>query len=165
MDEYRNAIVAGLRTAATESSLKCKDVYGQSDLLNALLLGAQLNDILFKTAYLGNDLADVNVYGYLADLIEGKGLDSDNVNGNADEVYSTEVVVTNMAEATNKTRNLFPEWQRVSVITSPDRTYDLHDEGDHVSLFITAQPDKLPVEFRKKYRLTISEVADEPDHD
>lgn len=157
MDEYRNAIVAGLRTAATESSLKCKDVYGQSDLLNALLLGAQLNDILFKTAYLGNDLADFNVYGYLADLIEGKG--------NADEVYSTEVVVTNMAEATNKTRNLFPEWQRVSVITLPDRTYDLHDEGDHVSLFITAQPDKLPVEFRKKYRLTISEVADEPDHD
>ena len=41
----------------------------------------------------------------------------------------------------------------------------MHDEGDHVSLFITAQPDKLPVEFRKKYRLTISEVADEPDND
>lgn len=159
MDEYRNAIVAGLRTAATESSLKCKDVYGQSDLLNALLLGAQLNDILFRTAYLGNDLADVNVYDYLADLIEGKGLDSYNVNGNADEVYSTEVVVTNMAEAVSKTRNLFPEWQ------TPDRTYDLHDEGDHVSLFITTQPDNMPVEFRKKYRLTISEVADEPDND
>lgn len=164
MDEYRNAIVAGLRTAATESSLKCKDVYGQSDLLNALLLGAQLNDILFRTAYLGNDLADVNVYDYLADLIEGKGLDSDNVNGNADEVYSTEVVVTNMAEAVSKTCAVFPD-ERVDVIPAPDRTYDLHDEGDHVSLFITTQPDNMPVEFRKKYRLTISEVADGPDND
>lgn len=165
MDEYRNAIVAGLRTAATESSLKCKDVYGQSDLLNALLLGAQLNDILFRTAYLGNDLADFNVYDYLADLIEGKGLDSDNVNGNDAEVYSTEVVVTNMAEATDKTRFLFPDGQSVVVGPSPDRTYDLHDENDHVSLFVTAQPNDMPVEFRKKYRLTISEVADERDHD
>lgn len=165
MDEYRNDIVAGLRTAATESGLKYKDIYGQSDLLSALSLVAQLNGILFRTAYLGNDLADVNVYDYLADLIEGKGLDSDNVNGNADEVYSTEVVVTNMAEAVSKTRNLFPEWQRVPTIESPDRTYDLHDEGDHVSLFITTQPDNMPVEFRKKYRLTISEVADGPDND
>lgn len=157
MDEYRNAIVAGLRTAATESSLKCKDVYGQSDLLNALLLGAQLNDILFRTAYLGNDLADVNVYDYLADLIED--------DGKTGEVYSTEVVVTNMAEATGKTCAVFPDGQSVVVGPAPDRTYDLHDEGDHVSLFITTQPSDMPVEFRKKYRLTISEVADEPDND
>lgn len=157
MNEYKKAIVAGLRTAATESSLKCKDVYGQSDLLNALLLGAQLNDILFRTAYLGNDLADVNVYDYLADLIEDDSNDA--------EVYSTEVVVTNMAEATDKTCVVFPDGQSVVVGPAPDRTYDLHDEDDHVSLFITTQPDNMPVEFRKKYRLTISEVADEPDND
>lgn len=164
MDEYRNAIVAGLRTAATESSLKCKDVYGQSDLLNALLLGAQLNDILFKTACLGNDLADVNVYDYLADLIEGKGLDSDNVNGNADEVYSTEVVVTNIAEATNNTSLLF-DGRNVKSIFAPYRTFDFSNDNDRVSLSVTDNPNDMPVEFRKKYRLTISEVPDEPDHD
>ena len=161
MDEYRNAVVARLREL--EEKFKESDAsYSRTEIARKVFdqLFYVLDDAGFDTEYSSN-----TVLSRLADLIEGKGLDNDNVNGNADEVYSTEVVVTNMTEATNKTRNLFPEWQRVSVITSPDRTYDLHDEGDHVILFITTQPDDMPVEFRKKYRLTISEVPDEPDND
>ena len=96
------------------------------------------------------------IIGRLAELIEN--------NDKAGEIYSTEVVVTNMAEAVSKTNAVFPD-ERVDVIPGPDRTYDLHDEGDHVSLFITTQPDSMPVKFRRKYRLTISEVADGPDND
>lgn len=153
MDEYRNAVVARLRELEEEFK-ESKVLRPRAETARKVF--DQLFYILDDSGF-DTECRSRNILGRLAELIED--------NGNADEVYSTEVVVTNMAEATNKTRNLFPEWQRVSVITSPDRTYDLHDEGDHVSLFITAQPDKLPVEFRKKYRLTISEVADEPDHD
>lgn len=161
MNEYRNAVVARLREL--EEEFRESDAsYSRTEVARKIFdqLFYVLDDAGFDTEY-----SSRNIIGRLAELIEENGPDSDNVNGNADEVYSTEVVVTNMTEATNKTRNLFPEWQRVSVITSPDRTYDLHDEGDHVSLFITTQPNDMPVEFRKKYRLTISEVADEPDHD
>ena len=106
-----------------------------------------------------------NIIGRLAELIEENGPDSDNVNGNADEVYSIEVVATNMTEATNNTCMLFPDGRSVSVGPAPDRTFDFHDEDDHVSLFVTTNPSNMPVEFRRKYRLTISEVADEPDND
>jgi hypothetical protein len=153
MNEYRNAIVTGLRELE-EKFKESKVLRPRAETAREVF--EQLFYILDDTGF-DTECSSRNILGRLAELIED--------NGNADEVYSTEVVVTNMTEATNKTRNLFPEWQRVSVITSPDRTYDLHDEGDHVSLFITTQPDDMPVEFRKKYRLTISEVADEPDHD
>lgn len=153
MDEYRKAVVARLRELEDEFRENGAS-YSRAEIARKIF--DQLFYILDDAGF-DAECSSGNILGRLAELIED--------NGNADEVYSTEVVATNMTEATNKTRNLFPEWQRVSVITSPDRTFDFHDEGDHVSLFITAQPDKLPVEFRKKYRLTISEVADEPDHD
>ncbi len=153
MNEYKKAVAARLREF--EEELKESKV-PRPRAETARKVFDQLFYILDDTGF-DTEYSSHNILGRLAELIED--------NGNADEVYSTEVVVTNMAEAVSKTRNLFPEWQRVSVITSPDRTYDLHDEGDHVSLFITTQPDNMPVEFRKKYRLTISEVADEPDND
>lgn len=153
MDEYRNAVVARLRELEEEFK-ESKVLRPRAETARKVF--EQLFYILDDSGF-DTECRSRNILGRLAELIED--------NGNTGEVYSTEVVVTNMAEAVSKTRNLFPEWQRVPTIESPDRTYDLHDEGDHVSLFITTQPDKLPVEFRKKYRLTISEVADEPDHD
>lgn len=153
MDGYKKAVVARLRELEDEFRENGAS-YSRAEIARKIF--DQLFYILDDAGF-DAECSSGNILGRLAELIED--------NGKTDEVYSTEVVVTNMTEATNKTRNLFPGRQRVSVITSPDRTYDLHDEGDHVSLFITAQPDKLPVEFRKKYRLTISEVADEPDHD
>ena len=161
MNEYKKAVVARLRELEDEFRANVAS-YSRAEIARKVF--DQLFYILDDTGF-DTECSSGNILGRLAELIEDNGPDSDNVNGNADEVYSTEVVVTNMTEATNKTRNLFPEWQRVSVITSPDRTYDFHDEGDHVSLFITTQPDSMPVEFRKKYRLTISEVADGPDND
>lgn len=153
MDGYKKAVVARLRELEDEFRENGAS-YSRAEIARKIF--DQLFYILDDAGF-DAECSSGNILGRLAELIED--------NGKTDEVYSTEVVVTNMTEATNKTRNLFPGRQRVSVITSPDRTYDLHDEGDHVSLFITAQPDKLPVEFRKKYRLTISKVADEPDHD
>lgn len=161
MNEYRNAVVARLREL--EEEFKESDVsYSRTEIARKIFdqLFYVLDDAGFDT-----ECSSRNIIGRLAELIEDNGPDSDNVNGNADEVYSTEVVATNMTEATNKTRNLFPEWQRVSVITSPDRTFDFHDEDDHVSLFVTTNPSNMPVEFRKKYRMTISEVTDERDND
>ena len=153
MNGYKKAVVARLRELEDEFRENGAS-YSRAEIARKVFdqLFYILDDTGFDTEYSSH-----NILGRLAELIEG--------NGNADEVYSTEVVVTNMTEATNNTRNLFPEWQRVPTIESPDRTYDLHDEGDHVSLYVTTQPDDMPVEFRKKYRLTISEVADEPDHD
>lgn len=153
MDEYRKAVAARLRELEDEFRENGAS-YSRTEMARKVF--DQLFYILDDAGF-DAECSSRNILGRLAELIED--------NGNADEVYSTEVVVTNMAEAVSKTRNLFPEWQRVPTIESPDRTYDLHDEGDHVSLFITTQPDNMPVEFRKKYRLTISEVADEPDND
>ncbi len=152
MNEYKKAVAARLRKLEEEFK-ESKVPRPRAETARKVFdqLFYILDDTGFDTEYSSH-----NILGRLAELIED--------NGNAGEVYSTEVVVTNMAEAVSKTCAVFPD-ERVDVIPAPDRTYDLHDEGDHVSLFITAQPDKLPVEFRKKYRLTISEVADEPDHD
>lgn len=152
MDEYRNAVVARLREL--EEEFKESDVsYSRAEIARKIFdqLFYVLDDAGFDTEYSSH-----NILGRLAELIED--------DGNADEVYSTEVVVTNMAEAVSKTCAVFPD-ERVDVIPAPDRTFDFHNESDHVSLFITAQPDNMPVEFRKKYRLTISEVADERDDD
>lgn len=152
MNEYKKAVAARLREL--EEEFRDSDAsYSRAEIARKVFdqLFYVLDDAGFDT-----ECSSRNIIGRLAELIED--------NSNADEVYSTEVVVTNMAEAVSKTCAVFPD-ERVDVIPAPDRTYDLHDEGDHVSLFITAQPDKLPVEFRKKYRLTISEVADEPDND
>lgn len=152
MNEYKKAVAARLREF--EEELKESKV-PRPRAETARKVFDQLFYILDDTGF-DTEYSSHNILGRLAELIED--------DGNTGEVYSTEVVVTNMAEAVSKTCAVFPD-ERVDVIPAPDRTYDLHDEGDHVSLFITAQPDKLPVEFRKKYRLTISEVADEPDHD
>lgn len=152
MDEYKKAVVTRLREL--EEEFRDSDAsYSRAEIARKVFdqLFYVLDDAGFDT-----ECSSRNIIGRLAELIED--------NSNADEVYSTEVVVTNMAEAVSKTCAVFPD-ERVDVIPAPDRTYDLHDEGDHVSLFITAQPDNMPVEFRKKYRLTISEVPDEPDHD
>lgn len=152
MDGYKKAVVARLRELEDEFRENGAS-YSRAEIARKIF--DQLFYILDDAGF-DAECSSGNILGRLAELIED--------NSNADEVYSTEVVVTKMAEAVSKTCAVFPD-ERVDVIPAPDRTYDLHDEGDHVSLFITAQPDKLPVEFRKKYRLTISEVADEPDHD
>lgn len=152
MNEYRKAVAARLRELEEEFRENGAS-YSRTEIARKIFdqLFYVLDDAGFDAK-----CSSRNILGRLAELIED--------NSNADEVYSTEVVVTNMAEAVSKTCAVFPD-ERVDVIQAPDRTYDLHDEGDHVSLFITTQPDNMPVEFRKKYRLTISEVADEPDHD
>jgi len=152
MNEYKKAVAARLRELEEEFRENGAS-YSRTEIARKIFdqLFYVLDDAGFDAK-----CSSRNILGRLAELIED--------NSNADEVYSTEVVVTNMAEAVSKTCAVFPD-ERVDVIQAPDRTYDLHDEGDHVSLFITTQPDNMPVEFRKKYRLTISEVADEPDHD
>lgn len=152
MDEYKKAVAARLRELEEEFRENGAS-YSRTEIARKIFdqLFYVLDDAGFDAK-----CSSRNILGRLAELIED--------NSNADEVYSTEVVVTNMAEAVSKTCAVFPD-ERVDVIQAPDRTYDLHDEGDHVSLFITTQPDDMPVEFRKKYRLTISEVPDEPDHD
>lgn len=152
MNEYKKAVAARLRELEEEFRENGAS-YSRTEIARKIFdqLFYVLDDAGFDAK-----CSSRNILGRLAELIED--------NSNADEVYSTEVVVTNMAEAVSKTCAVFPD-ERVDVIPAPDRTYDLHDEGDHVSLFITTQPDNMPVEFRKKYRLTISEVADEPDHD
>lgn len=152
MNEYKKAVAARLRELEEEFRENGAS-YSRTEIARKIFdqLFYVLDDAGFDAK-----CSSHNILGRLAELIED--------NSNADEVYSTEVVVTNMAEAVSKTCAVFPD-ERVDVIQAPDRTYDLHDEGDHVSLFITTQPDNMPVEFRKKYRLTISEVADEPDHD
>lgn len=149
MNEYKKAVVARLRELEDEFRASGAS-YSRTEIARKIFdqLFYVLDDAGFDA-----ECSSGNVLGRLAELIED--------NGKADEVYSTEVVVTNMAEATSKTRFLFPDGQSVVAGPTPDRTYDLHDEGDHVSLFITTQPDNMPVEFRKKYRLAISEVADE----
>lgn len=152
MNEYKKAVAARLREF--EEELKESKV-PRPRAETARKVFDQLFYILDDTGF-DTEYSSGNILGRLAELIED--------NSNADEVYSTEVVVTKMAEAVSKTCAVFPD-ERVDVIPAPDRTYDLHDEGDHVSLFITTQPDNMPVEFRKKYRLTISEVADERDND
>ena len=153
MNEYRKAVVARLRELEDEFRASGKS-YSRTEIAKKIFdqLFYVLDDAGFDA-----ECSSGNILGRLAELIE-----DDSKTG---EVYSTEVVVTNMSEATDKTRYLFPDGQSVVVGPAPDRTYDLHDEDDHVSLFITTQPDNMPVEFRKKYRLTISEVADEPDND
>lgn len=152
MNEYKKAVAARLRELEEEFRENGAS-YSRTEIARKIFdqLFYVLDDAGFDAK-----CSSRNILGRLAELIED--------NSNADEVYSTEVVVTNMAEAVSKTCAVFPD-ERVDVIQAPDRTYDLHDEGDHVSLFITTQPDNMPVEFRKKYRLTISEVPDEPDHD
>lgn len=152
MNEYKKAVAARLRELEEEFRENGAS-YSRTEIARKIFdqLFYVLDDAGFDAK-----CSSRNILGRLAELIED--------NSNADEVYSTEVVVTNMAEAVSKTCAVFPD-ERVDVIPAPDRTYDLHDEGDHVSLFITTQPDNMPVEFRKKYRLTISEVPDEPDHD
>ena len=152
MNEYKKAVAARLRELEEEFRENGAS-YSRTEIARKIFdqLFYVLDDAGFDAK-----CSSRNILGRLAELIED--------NSNADEVYSTEVVVTNMAEAVSKTCAVFPD-ERVDVIQAPDRTYDLHDEGDHVSLFITTQPDNMPVEFRKKYRLTISEVADEPDND
>lgn len=152
MNEYKKAVAARLREF--EEELKESKV-PRPRAETARKVFDQLFYILDDTGF-DTEYSSHNILGRLAELIED--------DGNTGEVYSTEVVVTNMAEAVSKTCAVFPD-ERVDVIPAPDRTYDLHDEGDHVSLFITTQPDNMPVEFRKKYRLTISEVADERDND
>lgn len=151
MNEYKKAVAARLRELEEEFRENGAS-YSRTEIARKIFdqLFYVLDDAGFDAK-----CSSRNILGRLAELIED--------NSNADEVYSTEVVVTNMAEAVSKTCAVFPD-ERVDVIQAPDRTYDLHDEGDHVSLFITTQPDNMPVEFRKKYRLTISEVADEPDN-
>lgn len=152
MNEYKKAVAARLRELEEEFRENGAS-YSRTEIARKIFdqLFYVLDDAGFDAK-----CSSRNILGRLAELIED--------NSNADEVYSTEVVVTNMAEAVSKTCAVFPD-ERVDVIPAPDRTYDLHDEGDHVSLFITTQPDNMPVEFRKKYRLTISEVADERDDD
>lgn len=152
MNEYKKAVAARLRELEDEFRENGAS-YSRAEIARKIF--DQLFYILDDAGF-DAECSSGNILGRLAELIED--------NSNADEVYSTEVVVTNMAEAVSKTCAVFPD-ERVDVIPAPDRTYDLHDEGDHVSLFITTQPDNMPVEFRKKYRLTISEVADEPDND
>lgn len=153
MDEYRNAVVARLREL--EEEFRESDAsYSRAEVARKIF--DQLFYILDDTGF-DTECSSHNILGRLAELIED--------DGNADEVYSIEVVATNMTEATNNTCMLFPDGRSVSVGPAPDRTFDFHDEDDHVSLFITTQPDNMPVEFRKKYRLTISEVADERDND
>jgi|GEM_PF-1619893 len=153
MDEYRNAVVTRLRKLEEEFRENGAS-YSRTEIARKIFdqLFYVLDDAGFDT-----ECSSRNILGRLAELIED--------NGNADEVYSTEVVVTNMTEGTSDTCQLFPDGRSVAVGPAPDRTFDFHDESDHVSLFVTTQPDNMPVEFRKKYRLTISEVADEPDHD
>lgn len=153
MDEYKKAVAARLREL--EDEFRESGVsYSRTEIARKIF--DQLFYILDDAGF-DAECSSGNILGRLAELIEDDGNDA--------EVYSTEVVVTNMTEATDKTRFLFPDGQSVVVGPSPDRTYDLHDEDDHVSLFITTQPDSMPVEFRKKYRLTISEVEDGPDND
>lgn len=152
MNEYKKAVAARLREL--EEEFRASDVsYSRAEIAKKIF--DQLFYILDDAGF-DAECSSGNILGRLAELIED--------DGKADDVYSTEVVVTNMTEAVSKTCVVFPDG-RVNVIPGPDRTYDLHDEDDHVSLFITTQPDDMPVEFRKKYRLTISEVADEPDND
>ena len=153
MNEYKKAVVARLREL--EDEFRESDVsYSRAEIAKKIFdqLFYVLDDAGFDA-----ECSSGNILGRLAELIEN--------DSKAGEVYSTEVVVTNMAEATDKTRFLFPDGQSVVVDPAPDRTYDLHDEDDHVSLFVTTQPSDMPVEFRKKYRLTISEVADGPAND
>lgn len=152
MNEYKKAVAARLRELEDEFRANGAS-YSRTEIARKIFdqLFYVLDDAGFEA-----ECSSGNILGRLAELIEDDSNDA--------EIYSTEVVVTNMAEATSKTSLVFPDG-RVDVIPGPDRTYDLHDEDDHVSLFITTQPDNMPVEFRKKYRLTISEVADEPDHD
>ena len=152
MNEYKKAVVARLRELEDEFRANVAS-YSRAEIARKVF--DQLSYILDDTGF-DAEYSSGNIIGRLAELIED--------NDKADEVYSTEVIVTNMAEAVSKTSAVFPD-ERADVIPGPDRTYDLHDEGDHVSLFITAQPDSMPVEFRKKYRLAISEVADGPDND
>lgn len=152
MNEYKKAVVARLRELEDEFRANVAS-YSRAEIARKVF--DQLFYVLDDTGF-DTECSSGNILGRLAELIED--------DGKAGEVYSTEVVVTNMAEATSKTSAVFPD-KRVDVIPGPDRTYDLHDEGDHVSLFITTQPDSMPVEFRKKYRLTISEVANERDND
>ena len=137
MDEYRNAVAARLRELEEEFRENGAS-YSRTEIARKIFdqLFYVLDDAGFDAK-----CSSRNILGRLAELIED--------NSNAEEVYSTEVVVTNMAEAVSTTFALFPD-ERVDVIQAPDRTYDLHDEGDHVSLFITTQPDNMPVEFRKK---------------
>lgn len=153
MDGYKKAVVARLRELEDEFRENGAS-YSRAEIARKIF--DQLFYILDDAGF-DAECSSGNILGRLAELIED--------NGKTDEVYSTEVVVTNMAEATSNTRLVFPGGRNVVVGPAPDRTFDFHDEGDYVSLFITAQPDNMPVEFRKKYRLTISEVADEPDHD
>ena len=152
MNEYKKAVVARLRELEDEFRANVAS-YSRAEIARKVF--DQLFYILDDTGF-DAEYSSGNIIGRLAELIED--------NDKADEVYSTEVIVTNMAEAVSKTSAVFPD-ERADVIPGPDRTYDLHDEGDHVSLFITAQPESMPVEFRKKYRLAISEVADGPDND
>lgn len=153
MDGYKKAVVARLRELEDEFRENGAS-YSRAEIARKIF--DQLFYILDDAGF-DAECSSGNILGRLAELIED--------NGKTDEVYSTEVVVTNMAEATSNTRLVFPDGRSVAVGPAPDRTFDFHDEGDHVSLFITTQPDNMPVEFRKKYRLTISEVADERDHD
>lgn len=161
MDEYKKAVAARLRELEEEFRENGAS-YSRTEIARKIFdqLFYVLDDAGFDT-----ECSSRNIIGRLAELIEENGPDSDNVNGNADEVYSIEVVATNMTEATNNTCMLFPDGRSVSVGPAPDRTFDFHDEDDHVSLFVTTNPSNMPVEFRRKYRLTISEVADEPDND
>ena len=153
MDEYRNAVVARLRELE-EKFKESKVLRPRAETAREVF--EQLFYILDDTGF-DTECSSRSILGRLAELIED--------NGNADEVYSTEVVVTNMAEASSSTRLVFPGGRSVASWPAPERTFDFHDEGDHVSLYVTTWPDDMPVEFRKKYRLTISEVPDEPDHD
>lgn len=153
MDGYKKAVVARLRELEDEFRENGAS-YSRAEIARKIF--DQLFYILDDAGF-DAECSSGNILGRLAELIED--------NGKTDEVYSTEVVVTNMAEATSNTRLVFHDGRSVAVGPAPDRTFDFHDEGDHVSLFITTQPDNMPVEFRKKYRLTISEVADEPDND
>lgn len=153
MDEYRNAVVARLRELEEEFK-ESKVLRPRAETARKVFdqLFYILDDDGFDT-----ECRSRNILGRLAELIED--------NGNADEVYSTEVVVTNMAEASSSTRLVFPGGRSVASWPAPERTFDFHDESDHVTLFVTTNPNDMPVEFRKKYRLTISEVPDEPDND
>ena len=153
MDEYKKAVVARLRELEDEFRENGAS-YSRAEIARKIF--DQLFYILDDAGF-DAECSSGNILGRLAELIED--------NGNADEVYSTDVVVNNMAEATSSTRLVFPDGRSVASWPAPDRTFDFHDEGDHVSLYVTTQPDDMPVEFRKKYRLTISEVADERDHD
>nr|DAG15078.1 MAG TPA: hypothetical protein [Caudoviricetes sp.] len=153
MDEYKKAVVARLRELEDEFRENGAS-YSRAEIARKIF--DQLFYILDDAGF-DAECSSGNILGRLAELIED--------NGNADEVYSTEVVVTNMAEASSSTRLVFPGGRSVASWPAPERTFDFHDESDHVTLFVTTNPNDMPVEFRKKYRLTISEVPDEPDND